>query len=300
MGPTASGKSKLAEALAEQFPVEIVSVDSALVYRGLNIGTAKPAKSVLQTVPYHLIDILDPVQAYSAAGFRRDALSVMDQIRARQRIPLLVGGTMLYFRTLEYGLSPLPESDPEVRKGLQQMLQTHSLAAMYKRLSEIDSATAQRLHPNDTQRILRALEVYESSGEPLSAITERDKGVLLESRLLKLVLYPADRIVLHQRIEARFEEMLKKGLVDEVAALKARGDLSLEKPSIRSVGYRQVWQYLDGVMDYQEMQQRAIYATRQLAKRQMTWLRTELNTEKIDMMNYDHKHVSNLIEQFLE
>ncbi len=278
MGPTASGKTELAMQLAEHLPVELISVDSALVYRGMDIGTAKPSPEELARCPHRLIDICDPADPYSAERFRADALAAMREITAAGRVPLLVGGTMLYFRALQYGLSPLPASDPEVRARLEAELAERGLGVLHARLAKVDPPSARRIHPNDTQRTLRALEVFEISGRPLSMLQAEQAGEAMPYRALKLVRAPCERAVLHERIERRFHAMLAAGFEDEVRALVARGDLHPELPSMRSVGYRQMWAWLRGEYDRDEMIRRAITATRQLAKRQMTWLRSETDT----------------------
>ncbi len=273
-GPTAAGKTALAVELVERYPFEIISVDSALVYRGMDIGTAKPDRETLQRAPHRLIDILDPAEPYSAARFRSDALREIEEIRANGRIPLLVGGTMLYYRALQFGLSRLPESDPETRNRLERWRTTEGLEALYQRLLEIDPEAAGRINHNDPQRIMRALEVYELSGIPISELQRQQRANEITQSGLKIVaISPEDRSVLHQRIEERLRLMMEAGFIDEVEALRHRGDLSLETPSMRAVGYRQVWEYLDGEVDRQEMEFRAVVATRQLAKRQLTWLR---------------------------
>ena len=272
-GPTAAGKTALAMALAKQLPVELVSVDSALIYRDMNIGTAKPTAAELAICPHHLIDICDPTEVYSAANFRTDALALISSIRGRGNIPLLVGGTMLYFRALLAGLSALPPANAEVRASLQARAESQGWQALHARLASVDPVAAKRIHPNDPQRLLRALEVYELSGKSLTELTaEQQPGLPLPT--WQLAVAPEQRSVLHERIALRFHGMLAAGLVDEVAQLKARGDLHLDLPSMRSVGYRQVWQHLNGEMDYDTMVERAIIATRQLAKRQITWLRS--------------------------
>lgn len=277
MGPTASGKTALAIALREQLPVELISVDSAMVYRGMDIGTAKPSPAELARAPHRLIDICDPAQAYSAADFRRDALAAMAEITASGRIPLLVGGTMLYFRALQYGLSDLPHADPAVRARLNQALERDGLAALHARLARVDPEAARRIHPNDPQRTLRALEVWEATGRPLSEL-QRQPGEAMPYRALKLVLAPPDRATLHARIDRRFLDMLAAGLVGEVEGLFARGDLDPELPSMRSVGYRQVWRWLRGESSREQMVSEGQAATRQLARRQLTWLRKEAGT----------------------
>ncbi len=281
MGPTASGKTDLAIALHERLPVELVSVDSAMVYRGLDIGTAKPDAEELARAPHRLIDICDPAEPYSAARFREDALREMAQISAAGRIPLLVGGTMLYFRALQYGLSELPQADSAVRARLERELAVNGLAALHQRLADVDPVAAGRIHPNDPQRILRALEVWEITGRPLSEL-QAARGERMPYRAVKLVRSPASRALLHERIDRRFEAMLAQGLVDEVVELVERGDLDPEMPSMRSVGYRQVWAWLRGEYDRDEMVRRGQAATRQLAKRQMTWLRSESDCHWLD------------------
>lgn len=275
MGPTAVGKTELALELARRFGAEIVSVDSAQVYRGMDIGTAKPAESVRRQIPHHLIDIRDPAEPYSAADFAADAAAVIRDIKARGRLPLLAGGTMLYFRALLEGLSPLPSADPSLRESLDAEERRSGLETLYERLKRLDPATAARLEPGDSQRIKRALEVHELAGAPMSVLIGRQQEQPSAYECLKLVLVPEDRGSLHERIERRFYAMLENGLVEEVRALHERGDLNEEMPAIRSVGYRQVWRYLDGQLDYESMVAKGIAATRQLAKRQLTWLRRE-------------------------
>lgn len=279
MGPTASGKTDLAIALREQLPCELISVDSAMIYRDMDIGTAKPDQETLQRAPHRLIDILDPAESYSAARFRADALREMEEITRSGRIPLLVGGTMLYYRALEYGLSDLPQKDEEVRRRLDEEARTHGLEAMHRRLAQVDPVSAARIHPNDPQRLLRALEVHAITGEPMSRLWERATGEQLPYRVIKLALAPGERALLHERIERRFRHMITHGLVEEVERLHARKDLHADLPSIRCVGYRQVWSYLEGEWDYDTMVERGITATRQFAKRQFTWLRSERNVE---------------------
>lgn len=275
MGPTASGKTDLAVELVQQRPCEIISVDSALVYRGMDIGTAKPDAELLALAPHRLIDICDPRDAYSAARFRDDALVAMAEITAAGRIPLLVGGTMLYFRALQYGLSELPVADAAVRERLDQFQAESGLAALHQRLVEVDTVAAARIHPNDSQRIKRALEVFELTGKPMSQQQDRQGQQMLPYRLLKLVRAPEDRALLHQRIEQRFHNMLALGFEAEVRELVKQEGLSADLPAMRSVGYRQMLSYIQGDIDYEEMIERSIIATRQLAKRQFTWLRAE-------------------------
>lgn len=272
MGPTASGKTALAMALQQRLPVELISVDSALIYRGMDIGTAKPTSEELAQAPHRLIDIRDPGEVYSAADFRVDALQAMAEITAAGRIPLLVGGTMLYFKALLEGLSPLPSAVPAVRRQIEQQAAEQGWAALHRQLQQIDPAAALRIHPNDPQRLTRALEVFFISGKTLSELTNIS-GESLPYHVHQFAIAPASRELLHQRIALRFNQMLAAGFEAEVGALMARGDLHSDLPSIRCVGYRQMWSYLSGEMGYDEMVFRGICATRQLAKRQMTWLR---------------------------
>ncbi|MEQ4620670.1 tRNA (adenosine(37)-N6)-dimethylallyltransferase MiaA [Providencia vermicola] len=281
MGPTASGKTALAIALRQHLPVEIISVDSALIYRGMDIGTAKPNAEELSQAPHHLIDILDPSLPYSAADFRRDALNVMDEITSQGKIPLLVGGTMLYFKALLEGLSPLPSADPAIRAEIEDIAQQHGWADIHRRLAEVDPVAAARIHPNDPQRLSRALEVYLISGKTLTEMTQT-AGEELPYNVFQFAIAPQDRKILHQRIEQRFHQMLDAGFEEEVRALYNRGDLHVDLPSIRCVGYRQMWSYLEGETDYDEMVYRGICATRQLAKRQITWLRSWENVHWLD------------------
>jgi tRNA dimethylallyltransferase len=282
MGPTASGKTALACALAERFPLDLVSVDSALVYRGLDIGAAKPDAATLARHPHALVDIRDPAQPYSAAEFRGDALAAMRAITARGRVPLLVGGTGLYFRALQRGLSELPEADPALRARLAEEGARIGWPALHARLARLDPPAAARIGPNDAQRLQRALEVIELSGRPLSELQRGGHGEAFPWRVLKLALLPGERRSLHTRIAERFDAMLAAGFLDEVRALRARGDLHAELPAIRAVGYRQGWEYLDGATDAAGFRDRAIFATRQLAKRQITWLRAELDARVFD------------------
>jgi tRNA dimethylallyltransferase len=275
MGPTASGKTALACELSERFPLELVSVDSALVYRGMDIGTAKPDAATLARYPHALVDIRDPAQPYSAADFRADALPLMRQISSRGRVPLLVGGTGLYFRALQQGLSDLPEADPATRARLAALAAQIGWPAMHARLAVLDPVAAARIDRNDVQRLQRALEVIELTGRPLSALQRGGSGAPFPWRVLKLALLPADRGVLHERIAQRIDAMLAAGFLDEVRQLRARGDLHPELPAIRAVGYRQAWEHLDGHASLAEFRDRANFATRQLAKRQITWLRSD-------------------------
>lgn len=282
MGPTASGKTRLAVELVQRFPMDIISVDSAMVYRGMDIGTAKPAADVLKIAPHRLIDICDPEESYSAARFRDDAIREIEQIHAAGRIPLLVGGTGLYFRSLEKGLSELPAADTGIRQRLEAEANLSGREAMHARLAKVDPEAAARIHPNDPQRIQRALEVYELTGKPLTAHYGDKTSVPMPCKTIKIVICPADRKILHEQIRRRFLNMLEQGLVDEVRQLYARGDLHAGLPSMRLVGYRQVRAYLDGQYDYPTMVERAIVATRQLAKRQLTWFRREQGARWFD------------------
>ena len=287
MGPTASGKSALALRLAELFPVEIVSVDSALVYRGMDIGTAKPDKSVLARTPHHLIDILDPTESYSAAQFRSDALRLVADITGRGKLPLLVGGTMLYFKALREGLSPLPKANATLRAALDERARRQGWPALHEELRVLDPPTAARFAQNDAQRIQRALEVCYQSGEPMSRLIATSEREAFPSRLLAIALVPSDRAVLHQRTAARLDAMLANGLIDEVIALRARYRLHVRLPSMRCVGYRQVWEALEGRYDRHTLRERAIAATRQLAKRQLTWLRAMPEAAVFDCLRTD-------------
>jgi tRNA dimethylallyltransferase len=273
-GPTATGKSALALALAARFPAEIVSVDSAQVYRGMDIGTAKPDAATRARVPHHLVDVIDPTDAYSAARFRHDALAAVAAIRSRGRLPLLVGGTMLYFKVLTEGLSALPTADPTVRARLNARAAREGWPALHAELARIDPATAARLEPTDSQRIQRALEVHALTGRPLSALqgTRENAGAL--GPIVRIALLPHDRAALHAAIAARFDAMLAAGLVDELRGLRARHALTADLPSMRCVGYRQAWEYLEGAIDAAALRAKGIAATRQLAKRQITWLRS--------------------------
>jgi tRNA dimethylallyltransferase len=274
MGPTASGKSALAVAMAQRLNAEIISVDSALVYRGMDIGTAKPSLAERGGIPHHLIDILDPSESFSTGQFRSQALALIADISRRGKLPILVGGTMLYFSALTQGLAKLPEADAEIRAMLDRELSELGKEAMHARLAQVDPLAAARIHVNDPQRVQRALEVYEISGRPLSSFfADQDNQQACD--FIKLIVAPAERKILHQQIAKRFELMLEQGLMSEVQRLWDRGDLDASMPSIRCVGYRQVWSYLQGEDDYDSMREKAIIATRQLAKRQFTWLRKE-------------------------
>ena len=273
MGPTASGKTDLAIRLRQQLPVELISVDSALIYKDMDIGTAKPDADELAQAPHRLIDIRDPAQSYSAADFRADALKEMADIVAQGRIPLLVGGTMLYYKALLEGLSPLPAADPAIRAQIEQEAADKGWQVMHEELVRIDPVSGARIHPNDPQRLSRALEVFRISGKTLTELT-KTQGDALPYRVHQFAITPTDRAVLHRRIEQRFEKMIEAGFEQEVRALYERGDLHPDLPSIRCVGYRQMWEYLDGQCSLDEAVFRGICATRQLAKRQITWLRS--------------------------
>jgi tRNA dimethylallyltransferase len=271
LGPTASGKSVLAMRLAEQYSLEIVSVDSAQVYRGMDIGTAKPSATDREQVRHHLIDIRDPAETYSAADFVRDATAAIKDIRARGKRPLLVGGTMLYAKALREGLSALPPADPQVRARIESEAHEHGWPELHQQLARVDPSTAARLKPNDRQRIQRALEIYRTAGTPMSTLLAAPTS---PAPLTTLALLPTDRAELHRRIAKRFDAMLDAGLLDEVRALHSRGDLNPDLPSMRSVGYRQAWRFLEGRVTFDEFRDAGIAATRQLAKRQCTWLRS--------------------------
>ena len=275
MGPTASGKTALAVELVKHLGCGIVSMDSAMVYRGMDVGTAKPGPEILSVAPHRLVDILDPGESYSAARFRADALAAMGEITAAGRMPLLVGGTMLYFDALEHGLSQLPSADPELRAGLDVRAASEGWPALHAELARLDPAAAARIHPNDPQRIQRALEVCYISGRTLSELQEQGAVESGEYRYVKLGIAPVERSVLHEIIEQRFGSMMEMGFLDEVVRLRGRGDLHPGLPSMRAVGYRQLWQHLDGECDLDEAVRRGVVATRRYAKRQLTWLRSE-------------------------
>ena len=272
MGPTASGKTDLAIKLAQQCRCEIISVDSALIYKQMDIGTAKPSAAEQALAPHSLVDIIDPTESYSAGNFRDDALRLMNNIVARGHTPLLVGGTMLYYKALVEGLSPLPSADPEVRAAIEKQVNESSWEALHQELQAIDPVSAQRIHVNDPQRLARAIEVYRITGKSMTELTEV-KSDPIPFDVKQFAIAPAEKSVLHERIERRFDLMLAGGFEQEVRALYERGDLHLDLPSMRCVGYRQMWEYIEGKMDYEEMRFRGVVATRQLAKRQMTWLR---------------------------
>ena len=285
MGPTASGKTGVAVALAQRLPVELISVDSALVYRDMNIGTAKPDAATLARAPHHLIDIMDPTDSYSAAAFCRDALRLMADITSRSRIPLLVGGTMLYFKALREGLSPLPQADESVRTALSAEIAAMGIENLHRQLADVDPVTAQRLAPTDTQRIHRAMEVFRITGQPMSALLNQPSATdTLPYRPVQIALLPDDRAVLHQRIAVRFEQMLVAGLVDELRGLREKYPLHRDMTSMRCVGYRQAWEFLEGEIGKAELREKGIASTRQLAKRQLTWLRSTPGTIEVNCL----------------
>jgi len=315
MGPTASGKTGVAVELARHLPVEIISVDSALVYRDMNIGTAKPDAATLARAPHHLIDIINPTEAYSAAAFRRDALRLMADITQRGNIPLLVGGTMLYFKALSAGLSELPQSDPAVRTALNSEIAQHGIQHLHRQLAQVDAETAARLHPTDTQRIQRAMEIYRLTGQPMSALIQKSRGVspyapairasvgaygntphILPYRIIPIALIPSDRAQLHTRIATRFSMMLKMGLVDELRELQTCYALHPDLPSMRCVGYRQAWQFLAEEINEADLLEMGTAATRQLAKRQLTWLRSMPDKIEFDCFAGNlEEHVLNML-----
>ncbi|MFY3863835.1 tRNA (adenosine(37)-N6)-dimethylallyltransferase MiaA [Achromobacter xylosoxidans] len=288
-GPTAAGKSASTLALAERWPLEIVNVDSATIYRGMDIGTAKPSPAEQAQVPQHLLDIRDPAQSYSAAEFRADALRLIDAIRARGRIPLLAGGTMMYYKALRDGLDDLPQADPALRAELEARAARDGWPALHAELARLDPVTAARLAPNDSQRIQRALEICRLSGQPMSALLGRQRAAAGDDdhRYLTISLEPSERAALHARIEQRFDAMLASGLLEEVRGLHARADLHPGLPSVRCVGYRQMWAHLDGEISLEEAREQGIAATRQLAKRQITWLRAQPERVIVDCLAAD-------------
>jgi tRNA dimethylallyltransferase len=287
MGPTASGKSSVALDIARYLPVEIVSVDSAQIYRHMNIGTAKPDAEALTAVRHHLIDVIEPYEHYSAARFRREALAAMREITERDRIPLMVGGTMLYFRALLEGLSELPSADSALRRAIEAEARGRGWAEMHKELSKLDPASAARIKPTDSQRIQRALEVCHLTGKPMSQALAQHGDVSLPYHAIRIALIPGDRRELHWRIAQRFEQMLKDGLIDEVRAIRDKFCLDAENPSMRCVGYRQVWMLLENRIDEKRMHEMVLAATRQLAKRQLTWLRSMKGVREFDCLQED-------------
>ena len=294
MGPTASGKTAAALAIAREVPAEIISVDSALVYRDMNIGTAKPNAEELAAAPHHLIDIIDPSEAYSVAQFLNDSARLVKEIRARGKLPILVGGTMMYYKALMNGIDDLPPADAAIRAQLDAEMALIGAPGLHARLTEVDPVTAARLQPNDSQRIQRALEIYMLTGKAMSSLIAQQPRAAMPFEMTSLSLEPSDRSVLHERIAKRFDIMLEQGFLDEVRRLKQRPDLHPELPSIRCVGYRQAWDYLEGSINYEEMRERGIIATRQLAKRQLTWLRSIPERIVIDCNS------SNATEQILQ
>ncbi|MCO7224865.1 tRNA (adenosine(37)-N6)-dimethylallyltransferase MiaA [Pleionea sp. CnH1-48] len=297
MGPTASGKTDLAMQLVEELNGEIISVDSAMIYRDMDIGTAKPSDEELAKAPHHLIDICDAAESYSAAQFRCDALAMIERLYEDNKWPILAGGTMLYFKTLLQGMATLPTSQPDIRARLEAIIQSQGPQELHRQLQEVDPITAQRLHPNDPQRLSRALEVYLISGKPLSQWHAEQEEQQFPFAFKQFAIAPQERSLLHERIEQRFELMLKAGFEDEVRALMQRGDLDASMPSIRCVGYRQMWSYLNNEYDLAEARYRGIVATRQLAKRQFTWLRSWDDVSWLDSLAKDNlRQVLNLIE----
>jgi len=287
MGPTASGKTAVAVELVKHIPVEIISVDSALVFRDMDIGTAKPDADTLARAPHHLIDIIDPTQAYSAAAFRHDTLRLISDITARNKIPLLVGGTMLYYKALRDGLSELPTSNPQVRAALDAEIVEHGIEWMHGELEKVDAETAARLKPTDTQRIQRAMEIFKITGKPMSELLSQQQSTRLPYRIIPIALIPSDRSQLHARIATRFKAMLELGLVDELHMLRKKYILNPNMTSMRCVGYRQAWQFMDGEIDESQLFETGIAATRQLAKRQLTWLRSMPDNIELDCLAHD-------------
>ncbi len=285
MGPTGSGKTDLAAMLVGQLPLEIVSVDAAMVFRGMDIGTAKPSRELLARAPHRLIDLIDPAESYSAARFIADAEAAIEDIEAGGRAPLLVGGTMLYFRAIQSGLARLPAADPALRRRLEARAAEEGWPALHAELERLDPPSAARIRPGDRQRIQRALEVIERSGRPLSTQLDEDLRRGTHGGDLRVVIAPADRAVLFERIAHRFDDMMRRGLLEEVRGLRGRGDLNAELPAMRLIGYRQLWNHLDGACSLDEAVQKAVAATRQLARRQLTWLRAEPDAEWFDSLD---------------
>ena len=297
MGPTASGKTGVAVELVQRMPVELISVDSALVFRNMDIGTAKPDAATLARAPHHLIDIIPPTEAYSAAAFRHDALRLMADITARGKIPLLVGGTMLYFKALREGLSPLPQADAALREQLDAEIAQHGIEHLHAKLAQVDAETAARLHSTDTQRVQRAMEIFLVSGKPMSELIKHQEQNPLPYAITPIALIPSDRAVLHQRIALRFAEMMKNGLVDELRGLRDKYALHRDMTSMRCVGYRQAWEFIEGEISASEFSEKGIAATRQLAKRQLTWLRSMPDSIEIDCLSPNlTRQVAHLIE----
>jgi len=287
MGPTAAGKTALAMDLYDKLPCELISVDSALIYKGMDVGTAKPTAAELEKYPHHLVDIIDPSESYSAAQFREDVLPLMQDIVARGKIPVLVGGTMMYFNALTKGMAQLPQADESIRAEITKMADQEGWPAVHQQLQEVDPESAQRLAPNDSQRIQRALEVFRISGKTLTKHWEEQEQQKLPFDVLNLAIMPKERKTLHQRIEQRFSLMLEQGFIEEVQALYDRGDLNLEMPSMRCVGYRQAWMYINGEIDHKTMIEKGVVATRRLAKRQITWLRSWQDLHWFDLESTD-------------
>lgn len=301
MGPTASGKTGVALHLAGHLRVQLINVDSAQIYRGMDIGTAKPDRETRERYPHYLMDILDPADRYSAARFRDDALQEMRRITQEGDVPLLVGGTGLYFRALERGLADMPAADADIRAEIDVQAERDGWPALHAELARVDPKSAARISPNDPQRLQRALEVYRLTGEPMSTLWQRAQENEFPYRALKIALAPQDRAELHDRIESRFHAMMEAGLLEEVRGLKARGDLDKEMPSMRSVGYRQLWEYLDGECDLDEAVRRAVVASRRYAKRQLTWFRAEPETHWLDAISPDlENEARRLAQAFLE
>lgn len=299
MGPTASGKTALALRLAKVWPIEIISVDSALIYKGMDIGTAKPSQAERQQVPHHLIDLIDPAQSYSAADFVADAKRLVEEILQRGRLPVLVGGTMMYFHALQQGMADLPSADSVIRARLQAQYEQDP-QVLHQYLKSCDPVAAERIHYNDPQRLIRALEVYEITGEALTSLQARQSSVNWDVNLLKIGLIPKSRERLHQQIQRRLETMYQQGFLDEVRNLFARPDLQADLPSIRSVGYRQAWCYLSGEYDQNTFEQKALVATRQLAKRQLTWLRKELDLLTLDPFELSTDQQAEIVQAYLQ
>ncbi|HUV99027.1 MAG TPA: tRNA (adenosine(37)-N6)-dimethylallyltransferase MiaA [Gallionella sp.] len=287
MGPTASGKTGVAVELVQRLPVELISVDSALVFRDMDIGTAKPDAATLASAPHHLIDIIAPTEAYSAAAFRHDALHLMADITQRGKIPLLVGGTMLYFKALREGLNDLPQSDPAVRAALDAEIAEHGIEHLHSKLAKVDAETAARLHTTDTQRIQRAMEIYRITGLPMSVLITGQQNAELPYRIIPIALIPFDRAQLHARIATRFKAMLEQGLVDELLMLREKYPLHPNMTAMRCVGYRQAWQFMEGEIDDTQLLETGLAATRQLAKRQLTWLRSMPDNIELDCLAPD-------------
>ncbi|MDJ0777922.1 MAG: tRNA (adenosine(37)-N6)-dimethylallyltransferase MiaA [Gammaproteobacteria bacterium] len=298
MGATATGKTALTVDIADRFPIEVISVDSAQIYRQMDIGTAKPEAEIRARLPHHLIDILDPAEAWSVWEFVHRSRRLIDDIRARGRMPVMAGGSMLYFHAFEQGLNALPEADVELRRRIEREAEELGWPALHARLGDIDAETAARIEPGDSQRIQRALEVYALTGQPLSRLQREARQAWAEP-VHKIVLATDERAELHRRIERRFHQMLEDGLIEEVAALHRRGDLDPSMPSIRCVGYRQAWRFLDGEIDRAEMIERAIAATRQLAKRQITWLRRQPAAAAVDCLNLRKDDIFRRVEASL-